>query len=124
MVAWFAILSMLSLVFMPVGGAGPIPSVFETNLSGASIAICSGDGIRAIRFGPDGQPQPTAPEHHNHCPFCFAHAGFSLPAPWAPPPQVPSGSGTALPLPRAVPVVEPREFLTVLRSRAPPVANA
>lgn len=114
-------LGLFGLLFMPLAA----PPVAGRDAPVLLIDICTADGIARVALSPDGSP--TAPEsdhrHGSTCWFCLAHAGFTLLAA-APPAALrpePAFVGHHRPEGRAA-VIPAAQFLTVLRSRAPPAA--
>ena len=108
--SWLSIVSILSLLFMPVPDGLAIGDD-----PGAAVAPCS----TAAPAGPS-PPGPAGHGEHGNCPFCVAHAGYT-----PPPPQPPALAVAPPPLPApARPVAGPwtstRFFLISPPSRAPP----
>src|SRR3954468_12787591 len=87
---------------------------------GHAIEICTGEGMRSLVLGEDGQPQAPAPHAHDSCPLCpgslapapQAPAGAALPARWSLAALAPRRAG----LPPAPPRAPPQQ------PRAPPLA--
>lgn len=108
--AWLAILSLLSLLFMPM--AGPAHAA-------AGVAHPCSAGHH--QHHPSGSPKsPAGQAQHQGCPFCVAHAGFSPPPPIAPTLVPVAGFDVALAGTLSQAAVPALVFLTSLRSRAPP----
>lgn len=114
---WLAIFSLLTLLFMPVGGVS-IGSQDGTTL----VEICTKDGAQQITIDVDGKPIPPPTANHctAPCPFCLAHAGFALVIPGVEPPAPTSlGELPAYSLLSAV-FVPAHDFLIGRYGRAPP----
>lgn len=116
-IGWLAIFSLLTLLFMPIGGVS-IGSQAGTTL----VEICTVNGAQQIAIDDHGKPVPTPKADHCKapCPFCLAHSGFALVIPGVEPPA-PSTLGE-LPAHSVFPAVfvPAQDFLIGRFGRAPP----
>ncbi|WP_238474995.1 DUF2946 domain-containing protein [Azospirillum cavernae] len=91
--------------------------------SGERITICSVDGVKTIKIGPDGQAIPDDDQGKagasGHCPLCPLVGGAGLPPP---PPLVAPNERVAAHDARALPgdVIAAGWFLSSLQARGPP----
>ncbi len=114
-VSWLTIFGLLGLLAMPMMG----------DAGGASVmSVCTDQGDVQVLLYRQGQPVPPQPGHHHQaCPFCLAHGGFTLLPTLASLPAAPVATGAAVvAFPQAV--VARLLFLSAHRSRAPPVQAA
>ena len=115
--AHLTVMAVLGLLFMPVAGA-------MTESGGwTALEICSANGPQPILIDEKGKTVPTGKATHQHvCPFCSAHAGYSLPPPVSPGATLPMVASESPPL-RAAAVVAPEpHFLIGHSPRDPPFA--
>ena len=116
-VADLTIFAVLSLLFMPLVGAVAGSDGWTT------VEICSINGPQTVVLDEKGDPVPDkAPTHQHVCPFCSAHAGYTLPPPVSPGVALPTIATASSPL-WAVAVIVPEPLFLIGHSpRDPPLA--
>ncbi|MBO1079324.1 hypothetical protein [Roseomonas haemaphysalidis] len=116
------ILRLLALLLLVQWGGWPSPHASHPAAAGELTVICSPDGLREVRLGPDGKPAEPSPAPMGCCLTCQGPlAGADL----LPPPRLPQPHVVAAPDVAMVEAVRQLSFSpppTTRRSRAPPVS--
>jgi hypothetical protein len=110
--------ALVGLVAMPMTGLG-------TAAGTALVAICTDTGGQHIVLDANGNPVPVqSGSHGGGCPFCTAHAGYTLPPPASLMLVLPVGLGPSDRFSADAAFYPEQHFLIGRQTRAPPVATA
>ena len=115
-VANLTIVAVLGLLFMPLAGAVAGSGGWTT------VEICSVNGPQTIVLDGQGKPDPNGTSASQHyCPFCSAHAGYTLPPPVSPGVALPVFVAESSPLWAGAVIVPEPLFLIGHSPRDPPL---
>jgi hypothetical protein len=115
-------LRLLALLLLMQWGGWPLPHLGSMAAAGELTVICSPEGMREVRIGPDGKPAEPHPMAMGCCLMCQGPlAGADL----LPPPTLPHPRVVAAPPMAMVEAVRQLLFSpppSLHRSRAPPLS--